>query len=100
MASQAIKKELVVSSAPHFHTGARISKAMYTFMIALLPAVVMSISVFGMHAVRMITLAVASAMISELAIQKLSQLSRDWPDQQYRSQIQILSEKIRSGGSE
>ena len=36
----------------------------------------------------------------ELAIQKLSQLSRDWPDQQYRSQIQILSEKIRSGGSE
>lgn len=31
----------------------------------------------------------------ELARQKLSQLSRDWPHQKYRSQIQILSEKIR-----
>ncbi len=36
----------------------------------------------------------------ELARQKLSQLSRDWPHQQYTAQIQILWEKIRTGRSD
>lgn len=71
MSSQALKKELIVSPAPHLHSGEGISKIMYTFVIALLPAVIFSISVFGMHAVRVITLSIASAMASEWFIQKL-----------------------------
>lgn len=34
---------------------------------------------------------------AELARIKLSQISRDWPQRQYRSQIQALSAEIRSG---
>ncbi len=71
MSSHGGKKELIVSSAPHYHSGAKISKTMYTFVIALLPAIVFSISVFGMHSVRVISLAIASAMASEWFIQKL-----------------------------
>lgn len=36
----------------------------------------------------------------ESAKQKLLQLSKDWPHQQYRSQIDVLSKKIRSEQSE
>ncbi|MFC1715255.1 tetratricopeptide repeat protein [Candidatus Poribacteria bacterium] len=36
----------------------------------------------------------------DLARQKLSQLSRDWPHQQYTAQINILWDKIRTGSSD
>ncbi len=71
MSSIVLKKEFIVSPAPHLHTGASISKNMYLLILALLPAAIFSISVFGMHAVRVMALAVSSAMASEWAIQKL-----------------------------
>ena len=37
---------------------------------------------------------------AELARLKLSQISRDWPHEKYRSQIQVLSAEIRSGQAE
>jgi electron transport complex protein RnfD len=71
MSLQAVKNAFVVSSAPHIHSGARVSKVMYTFAVALLPAIFHSISVFGMHSVRVISISVASAIISEAVIQRL-----------------------------
>ena len=44
---------------------------MYTFIIALLPAAIFGISIYKMHAVRVISVAVASAMAFEWIIQKL-----------------------------
>lgn len=71
MATQSIAEKLVVSPAPHYHCGTRISKTMYTFAIALLPAVIFSVCNFGMHSVRVISVAIASAMLSEWIIQRL-----------------------------
>ena len=71
MSSQVLKKEFIVSPAPHLHSGASITKNMYLLILALLPAAIFSISVFGMHAVRVIALSVSSAMASEWAIQRL-----------------------------
>ncbi len=71
MSSRAIKNNYVVSPAPHIHTGTGISRIMYTFSIALIPAVIHSISVFGMHTVRVISISVATAIISEALIQRI-----------------------------
>ncbi|OHD68084.1 MAG: hypothetical protein A2W19_01680 [Spirochaetes bacterium RBG_16_49_21] len=72
MPSSEIKyRNLVISSAPHIHEGRSYSGAMYTFIIALLPAVIFAISRYGMDAARVIAVSIASAMASEYIIQKL-----------------------------
>ena len=71
MSSQAAKTgSLILSPAPHVHRGETVSTVMYTFAIALLPAVVWSISLYGMHAARVIAMAVACAMAFDWGIQK------------------------------
>lgn len=63
-------KKLLFSPAPHVHSGVSISGAMMTFMVALVPALVLGIMTYGMHAVRVVSVAVASAMAAEWVIQK------------------------------
>ena len=62
---------LVVTPAPHIHDGTSYSRAMYAYIIALIPAALYAVSVYGMHAARVMGVAIASSMISELVIQKL-----------------------------
>ncbi|MBN2160168.1 MAG: RnfABCDGE type electron transport complex subunit D [Spirochaetes bacterium] len=62
---------LVVSHAPHAHDGSSFSGAMYTFIAALAPAAVYAVAIYGVHALRVMTLSMAAAMASEFLIQKL-----------------------------
>ncbi len=72
MTAQDIKsKKLVFSPAPHIHSGAGISGIMLTFIIALLPALIFGIYSYGIHAARVVSIAIAAAMASEWLIQKL-----------------------------
>ena len=63
------KLTLTVSSPPHLHTGQKISKITYGLMIALIPAVILGIFNYGMHAVRVISVAIVSAMVAEAIMQ-------------------------------
>jgi electron transport complex protein RnfD len=58
--------KLIVSSAPHWHNGSSISDNNINIMIAALPALIVGISIFGMPALRVITLSVGCAMLAEL----------------------------------
>ncbi|MCD6353830.1 MAG: RnfABCDGE type electron transport complex subunit D [Proteobacteria bacterium] len=61
-------KKLAVSSAPHWHDGSRISVRNINIAVAALPALFVGISIFGMPALRVITLSIGCAMIAELVI--------------------------------
>jgi len=59
------------SPAPHIHSGDRSGPTIFTFVAALLPAVVFGIMTYGMDAVRVISISVSSAMAFEWIIEVL-----------------------------
>ena len=59
-------ESLIVSSSPHIHSRRTTSNIMRDVVIALLPATVASIVLFGFKAALMIAVCVASAILSEL----------------------------------
>jgi electron transport complex protein RnfD len=63
--------KLVVSSSPHWHGKLTVNKIHYNFIVALLPAVIFAIFNYGMHAARVMALAVATAMIADIIIRLL-----------------------------
>ena len=65
-------KKLIVSHAPFWHSGSRVSQRSYHTILAALPAVVLGFHYFGMPAVGVICLAVSSAIIWEVAINLVS----------------------------
>jgi electron transport complex protein RnfD len=65
------KPALTVSYKPHRHIGSSVAGIHYNIIAALLPAAILGITLYGMHAARVITLSVSSAMIWEILIQKL-----------------------------
>ncbi|MBC8231884.1 RnfABCDGE type electron transport complex subunit D, partial [bacterium] len=71
---------LTVSSPPHWHTGQKISKVIYGLMIALIPAVIMGIVNYRMHAVRVIAVAIVSAMVAEAIMQYAMKKPLSLPD--------------------
>ncbi|MDY6969169.1 MAG: RnfABCDGE type electron transport complex subunit D [Spirochaetota bacterium] len=72
MISHEVKtKHLIVSPSPHIHCGEKTSYVMYSILIALVPAIIFAISQFGFHAIRVMSLAIASAMAAEWIIQIL-----------------------------
>lgn len=62
---------LVVSPPPHIHAGTSYTLAMYTWAAALMPAAIYAVTLYGMHAVRVMSFSMAGAMCFELIIQKL-----------------------------
>ncbi len=60
--------KLIVSPAPHWHDGSRISIRNINIAVATLPALLVGISIFGLPALRVLTLSVGSAMLAELII--------------------------------
>lgn len=62
---------LIVSTGPHWHIGASIPARAGQVALALLPAAAFAVYVYGMHAARVIALAIASAMVAELLTQRL-----------------------------
>ncbi len=58
-------EKLIISSSPHIHTKCTTQKIMLDVLIALLPAAVASVVLFGWNAVMIISLCVASSVLSE-----------------------------------
>ncbi|MEJ2728688.1 MAG: RnfABCDGE type electron transport complex subunit D [Deltaproteobacteria bacterium] len=63
-----IRKKLIVSHAPFYHSGNRITERSYHTMLAALPALLMGFYYYGMPAVGVVCLSVASAIFWELVI--------------------------------
>ena len=65
----AAAKDLILSTGPHVYTSTDVPKIMYGVIIALIPASVMGIYLFGWGALKVIVVSVLFAMLSEGAIQ-------------------------------
>ncbi len=63
---------LIVSSSPHIHTHTNTAKIMRDVLIALLPATIASVVLFGFKALLMICVCVVSAILSEFFFNKLT----------------------------
>ena len=66
------QKKLVVSHAPFWHSGNRITERNYHTMLAALPALLVGFYQYGLPAVGVIALAVSSAILWELAFNKVA----------------------------
>ncbi|MBZ0241756.1 MAG: RnfABCDGE type electron transport complex subunit D, partial [Bacteroidales bacterium] len=62
--------QFTISGSPHVHGDESVSKIMYTVVLALLPAVLVSVYFFGFDAIRVLLIAVISCMFFEWVIQK------------------------------
>ncbi|WP_272701398.1 RnfABCDGE type electron transport complex subunit D [Desulfovibrio sp. Fe33] len=58
---------LTVSVPPHRHCGTTVRDRMLTILVAMLPAAVMASMTFGMPAVRVMALSMATAVLAEMA---------------------------------
>lgn len=65
-----MSKLLTISPSPHVHTSDSVNKIMYRVILALVPALVWSVVMFGLEAVRVTLLAVAACVTFEYLIQK------------------------------
>ena len=60
-----MENNLIVSSSPHLHSGARTRKIMLDVIIALAPATIAAVVLFGIKALLLILTSVATAVLSE-----------------------------------
>jgi electron transport complex protein RnfD len=65
------QKKLIVSHAPFWHSGSRVTERSYHTMLAALPAVIAGIVYYGVPVIGVVGLSIASAMLWELAINKV-----------------------------
>lgn len=56
---------LILNSSPHLHTTKSVNSIMWSVIIALLPAIAMSVYYFGLPAVRLMLTCVISAVVTE-----------------------------------
>lgn len=61
---------LTVSGSPHIHTQQSVKSIMYGVVIAMIPAIFVSVYFFGLDAARVILISVAACFLVEWAIQK------------------------------
>ncbi len=66
------QKKFIVSHAPFWHNGSRISERSYHTMLAALPAVILGITQYGAPALGVVSLAISSAIIWELLFNKVA----------------------------
>lgn len=67
-----MENNFIMSSSPHLHTNSTITKIMADVIIALLPAAVAGIIIFGWHAALIIAAAVGAAVVSEWVFNKIT----------------------------
>ena len=65
-------EKLIVSSSPHIHSGASTRKIMLDVIIALLPATVAAVVLFGLRALLLIAVSVATAVLSDFVFNLLA----------------------------
>ncbi len=66
-----LKNRLIISASPHIKTKDSSNKIMWSVILALIPAGIAGVFIFGLSALNVIITAVISAVISEALIQKL-----------------------------
>ena len=66
------QKKLIVSHAPFYHSGRRVTERSYHIMIAALPAVLLGFYHYGMPAFSVVCLSISTAIIWELAFNLLT----------------------------
>lgn len=66
------QKKFIVSHAPFIHDGSRITERSYHTMLAALPAVVWGILQYGGPAIGVLALSISSAMLWEVALNRIS----------------------------
>ena len=59
-------KKLIISSSPHIHSGASTRRVMLDVLIALLPASVAAVWLFGLRALLILAVTTATAVLAEL----------------------------------
>ena len=64
-------KNMIISPSPHIHSGDSISRNIYGVLIALIPAFLVSLYSFGLGALIVTLVSVASCVLFEYLIQKL-----------------------------
>ncbi len=67
-----MENKFFVSSSPHIHDGESIPIIMYNVVIALLPATIVGIYVFGMPALKMVITCIVFSILSEYLFQKIA----------------------------
>ncbi|MBQ6815968.1 MAG: RnfABCDGE type electron transport complex subunit D [Clostridia bacterium] len=72
--------KLTVSSSPHIHLGERTSGIMLDVIIALIPAAIYGIILFGINAALVVLVSVVSAMLSEFIWNKILKKENSWFD--------------------
>ncbi|MDR1918469.1 MAG: RnfABCDGE type electron transport complex subunit D [Tannerellaceae bacterium] len=65
-----MENKLIISPSPHIHSGDSISKNMYGVLIALIPAFLTSLYFFGLGALIVTAVSVASCVLIEYLIQR------------------------------
>ncbi len=66
------KNEIYLSSSPHFTSGTTTETLMFTVLVALLPECVYGVMLYGIRALLVLLVSVASAVVAEAVFQKLS----------------------------
>lgn len=62
--------KLVVSSSPHAHSGASVPRIMFDVVLAMVPAMLAAVYLFGMNAVRLMVVCTVASVITELLCRK------------------------------
>lgn len=65
-----MEQKLIISPAPHIHSNNSIEKCMWHVVIAMMPALIVSIYVFGFAALQTILISVSSCIATEWLIEK------------------------------
>ncbi|HHV46906.1 MAG TPA: RnfABCDGE type electron transport complex subunit D [Tissierellia bacterium] len=66
----ALENELLVTSSPHIRSNESVQRIMLDVVIALVPAIIGSVYFFGINALKLILISVASSVFFEALIQK------------------------------
>ena len=65
-----MSNKLTVSVAPHIHTSNSVERCMWNVVIAMIPALIVSIYVFGLSALWVVLISVGASLLTEWAIDK------------------------------
>lgn len=66
-----MENKFYVSSSPHIRSDVSVKKVMWTVNVSLVPAIIASYIFFGLWAIVLILISVATAMVSEYIVQKV-----------------------------
>ena len=66
------QRKLVVSHAPYWHNGSRVTTRSFHIMLAALPAVLFGLSQYGMPALSVVALSVSTAILWEIGFNKVT----------------------------